>query len=230
MRWSVWALLSLLLASVPGARGQWNAPAPPPRQANTGLAGDPALAQAGSPGSNYIPEGTRFVALLEGNLESAKLKPGKRFKAKLGEDLTAPNGAVIPRQSKIRGHVSSVDQGLHGRILLAFDFVQTQHGWIPLAATVVDVPGEHGVKTGKEGEIEKAGLTKRRIAEGAAAGAAAGAGTGAVAGGPTGAAIGAATGAAVGGAASALTDRDLKLVKGQQLELQLDRPLEVPLR
>jgi hypothetical protein len=34
----------------------------------------------------------------------------------------------------------------------------------------------------------------------------------------------------VGGAAGALTDRNLKLIKGQQLELQLDRPLQVPAR
>jgi hypothetical protein len=179
--------------------------------------------------SNDIPEGTRFVAVLASKLESAKLKVGKQFKATLGEDLTAPNGARIARNSRIKGHVSSVDQGLHGRILLSFDSIQSAHGWIPLAATVVDVPGEHGIRTGKEGEIEKATLSKKRIAEAAAAGAAAGAGTGAIAGGPMGAGIGAATGAAVGGTAGALTDRDLKLNKGQQLELQLDRRLQVPM-
>ena len=212
MRWSVRAVLPVFFASVLSAWGQWSVPAAP----------------AGSFPSNYIPEGTRFVVLLDGKLESAKLKAGKQFRAKLGEDLTAPDGALIPRESKIKGHVSSVDQGLHGRILLTFDSIDTPHGWIPLAATVVDVPGEHGVKTGKEGEIEKATLSKKRIAEGAIAGAAAGAGTGAIAGGAQDAGMGAAAGAAVGGTASALSDRDLKLIKGQQLELQLDRPLQVP--
>ncbi len=194
------------------------------------LAAIPALAQSGyaGPGSNYIAEGTRFVVVLDDKLDTNKLDTGKHFKAKLGEDLTAPNGETIPRGKKLKGHVSSVDRGLHGRVLLSFDSIETRHGWMPLAATVVGVPGEHGVKTGNEGEIEKAGLNKKRVAEGALAGAAVGAGTGALAGGAHGAIIGAGVGAAVGGTAGALTNRDLKLDKGQQLELQLDRPLEVP--
>jgi uncharacterized membrane protein len=121
-----------------------------------------------------------------------------------------------------------VDQGIHGRLLLAFDSIETSHGRAPIAATVVDVPGDHGLKTGKEGEIQKVGLSKTRVAEGAMAGAAAGAGTGAIAGGIHGAVMGAGVGAVVGGAASALTDRNLILDKGQQLELELDRPFQIP--
>lgn len=180
--------------------------------------------------SNYIPEGTRFVALLDSKLETGKLQSGKQFKAKLGEDLMAPNGTSIARGSKIKGHVSSVDQGFHARILLSFDSIETEHGWMPLAATVVDVPGEHGVKTDNEGEIEKQGVHKTRVAETTVAGAAVGAGTGALAGGAHGALIGAAAGAALGGTAGLLTDRNMTLNKGQQLELQLDRALEVPWR
>ena len=207
------------------------------------LAGLPAAAQFGSrspqppypSGSgyadNYIPEGTRFVIILDDKLETSKTQPGKRFKAKLGEDLIAPNGAVIPRGKKIKGHVSSVENGLHGRMLLSFDSIDTNHGWMPLAATVTGVPGEHGAKTtGSEGEIQKQGANKKRVAEGALAGAGVGAATGAVAGGAHGAIIGAAAGGVVGGVAGMLTDRNLKLDKGQQLEVQLDRPLEVPMR
>ncbi len=206
--WPAWILAGALwLAAVP-ARAQWNAP---PQYA-----------------SNYIPEGTRFVVVLDDKLDTAKLEQGKRFKAKLGEDLVAPNGDMIPRGKKLKGHVSSVDRGLHGRVLLSFDSIETRHGWVPLAATVVDVPGEHAVKTGEEGEIEKKGVGKKRAAEGILAGAAVGAGTGAVAGGSHGAIIGAGVGAAVGGTAAILTDRNFKLDKGQQLELQLDRGLQVP--
>jgi len=178
--------------------------------------------------SRYIAEGTRFVVLLDDKLNSRKLKQSKRFKAELGEDLTAPNGATIPRGSRIQGHVSSVDSGFHARVMLSFDRIETRHGWMPLAATVISVPGEHSVKTDSEGEIEKTGMKKERAAEGAAAGAAAGAGTGAIAGGPQGALIGAAAGAALGGSAAILSDRNMTLNKGQQLELQLDRELEVP--
>ena len=181
--------------------------------------------------ANTIPEGTRFIVRLDDTLDTAKVQPGKHFKAKLAEDLVAPDGAVIPRGKKVKGHVSAVDRGLHGRLLLSFDEIETSHGWMPLAATVTDVPGEHAVKEpGAEGEIEKRGVDKKRTIESAAVGAGVGAAVGAVAAGGKGAAIGAAVGAAAGGGAGLLTDRDLRLEKGQQLELRLDRPLQVPLR
>ncbi len=189
----------------------------------------PLLAQTGMGyGTNYIPDGTRFIVRLNDKLDSNNLKQGKHFKASLAEDLVAPNGQRIPRGQKIKGHVSSVDRGLHGRILLSFDEIETRHGWMPLIATVSDVPGEHSMKTGNEGEIEKKGPDGRRIIETAAVGAGVGAAAGAAAGGGKGAAIGAGVGAAGGGATSLLLGGDLKLDKGQQLELRLDRPLEVP--
>ncbi len=180
-------------------------------------------------GPNYIPEGTRFVVRLKDKLDTAKIKPGKRFTAELAEDLQAPNGTIIPRGKKIRGHVSDVERGLHGRMLLSFDEIETNHGKMPLAATVTDLPGEHGAKAGgSEGEIESKGAGKKRVLEAAAVGAAAGAATGAAVGGGHGAIIGAGAGAAVGAGAGVLSKRDLKLDKGQQLELRLDRPLQVP--
>jgi hypothetical protein len=180
-------------------------------------------------GNNLIPEGTRFVVRLDDTLDTKKLKPGKKFNAKLGEDLTAPDGSSVPAGKKIHAHVSQVERGMHGRLLLSFDEIETRHGWRPLAATVTGVPGEHAVKTaGNEGEIEKKGPSGRRVAEGAVIGAAVGAAAGGVAAGAHGAIIGAAAGGALGGGAGLLTDRDMKLNKGQQLEVRLDRPLQVP--
>ncbi len=183
-------------------------------------------------GANDIPDGTRFVVVLKDKLDSNKLKPGKQFKAQLMQDLTAPNGQVIPRGKTLKGHVSSVENGFHGRMILSFDSIDTNHGAIPIAATVTSVPGEHGVKpeTGAEGEISRTDIDTRRAAEGAVIGAAAGTAAGAVAGGTKGAVIGAVAGAGVGLGASILTGRDLVLQKGQQLELRLDRPLQVPAR
>ena len=179
---------------------------------------------------NAIPEGTRFVVLLEDKLDTAKIDRGNRFKAKLGDDLVAPDGSVIPRGSKIKGHVSDVQQGLHPRLILSFDQIDTRSGWVPLAATVTGVPGEHGLKseTGPEGEIERPGVDKRRAAEAAAVGAGVGTLAGATAGGGKGAAIGAAAGAGVGLGAGILSDRNFRLEKGTQLEVQLDRQLIVP--
>jgi hypothetical protein len=179
---------------------------------------------------NSIPEGTKFIIRLSDKLDTKKAKPGKHFQAKLAEDLTAPGGALIPRGKKVKGHVSSVDRGFHARLLLSFDEIETQHGWMPLVATVTGVPGEHAVKQPNgEGDIERKGPSKGRMIESAAVGAGVGALGGMVAGGSHGAGIGAGVGGGAGLGAGLLTDRDLKLDKGQMLELRLDRPLQVPL-
>lgn len=180
--------------------------------------------------ANMIPEGTRFIIRLDDTLDTAKLKPGKNFQAKLSEDLVTPDGSTIPAGKKIKGHVSSVERGMNARLLLSFDQIETRHGWRPLIATVTGVPGEHAVKqeTGSEGEIQKQGASGRRIAEGALIGAAVGAAAGAVTAGPHGAIIGAAAGGALGGGAGLVTNRDLKLNKGTQVEIRLDRPIQVP--
>lgn len=183
----------------------------------------------GSNNPYVIPDGTRFVVRLKDKLDTNKMDPGKKFKAELMEDLRAPNGEVIPRGKTLKGHVSSVDKGFHSRIILSFDEIDTNHGSMPIAATVTSVPGEHGVnqETGAEGEISRH-TDKKRTVETAAGGAAVGALGGAIAGGSKGAIIGAGVGAGIGAGASLLTGHNLVLNKGQQLELRLDRPLTVP--
>jgi hypothetical protein len=181
-----------------------------------------------------VPEGTKIIIRLDDTLDTRKLQQGKHFQAKLAEDLLSPatGELLIPRGRKVKGHVSSIDRGFHGRMLLSFDEIETRHGWVPLIATVTGVPGEHGVKeeTGPEGEIERRGVDKKRAVESAVVGAAVGATAGAVGGGGKGAAIGAAAGATLGTGAGILTDRDLRLDKGQQIEIRLDRQLTVPQR
>jgi hypothetical protein len=223
-RWPMIALLSLFLSSTAllaqNTYGQ-----------NSPSGQNPSYPQnSGYQSDNMIPEGTRFLIRLNDKLDTAKLKPGKKFEGKLSEDLTAPNGSVIPAGKKVKGHVSSVDRGMQARLLLSFDEIETRNGWRPLIATVTGVPGEHAVKqeTGAEGEIQKRGTDKTRVLEGAAVGAAVGATAGAVTAGPHGAIIGAVAGGALGGGAGLLTNRDLKLDKGAQLEVQLDRPIQVP--
>ena len=188
---------------------------------------DPLIAPMSPP--NAVPEGTTFLVRLEDKLDTRKLQQGKHFKVKLGEELIAANGNTIPRGKKIKGHVSSIEQGIHARMLLSFDEIETNHGWVPLIATVTGVPGEHSVKPpDAEGELERKGMSTRHVIEAAAVGAGIGAVTGAAAGGGKGAGIGAGTGAGVGALAGFLTDHDLRLEKGTTLEVRLDHPLQVP--
>ncbi len=146
------------------------------------FAQDPALAPQAPP--NAIPEGTRFLIRLNDKLDTRNLKAGKHFKAKLAEDLVAGNGSVIPRGKTIKGHVSSVEQGLHARIMLSFDEIDTGHGSMPLIATVTGVPGDHAVKEpGEEGELQRKGMSREHEVEAVAVGAGIGAAAGAMKGG-----------------------------------------------
>jgi type IV secretory pathway VirB10-like protein len=205
-RW-IWCL-AFLIAAVPViAQDQNGAPAPP----------------------RTIPEGTTFLIRLDDKLDTAKVKPGKHFKAKLAEDLLAPDGSLIPHGNRVIGHVSSVEQGFHARMLISFDEIDTGRGKMPLIATLTGVPGEHGVKQpDEEGQIERKGMNNRRMVESAAVGAGLGAAAGAAAGGGKGAGIGAGAGAAAGTATALLTSRNMRLEKGTTLEVRLDHPLQIP--
>jgi hypothetical protein len=217
------SLVFALLAGIPAAAQIDTSHDPPPLRTrdNGGY---------NTPTNPYqVPEGTSIIVRLDDTLDSGKVHNGHTFTAKLAEDLVTPNGIRIPRGKKVHGHVSEAAGGFNGRMLLTFNEIQTEHGWIPLVATVVGVPGEKGVHTtGDEGEIDRNKMDKQRTVESAAAGAAIGAVAGALGGGGKGAAIGAGAGAALGTTAGVLTDRNLKLNKGTQLELRLDRPLTVP--
>ena len=184
----------------------------------------------GPSSGNVIPADTQFEIQLKDTLDSNKDNPGKKFKAKLAQDLVAPDGTSIPMGSEIKGHVSDVQRGMHSQLLLSFDQIKTRHGWVPLAAMVAGVPGEHNVQaeTGPEGEIKHTKVDGRREIEDAAAGAAVGAIVGVAAGGGKGAAIGAGAGGALGTGVGLLTGRNIRLEKGQALDLRLERDIFMP--
>jgi hypothetical protein len=178
---------------------------------------------------NEVPDGYRFLITLDEPLDTATVPRGKHFKALLREPIVAQNGQTIAGGYWVTGHVSEVQRGFNARLLLSFDEIQTPHGWIPLSATVVEIPSEHGLKPpGVEGQIERSPVDMRRTLEGAGVGAVVGASTGEAAGGSKGAAVGAATGAAAGAGVATLTDRNILLDKGAQLVLRLDRGLVLP--
>ncbi len=182
---------------------------------------------------NAIPEGTRFIVKLKDTLDTRNLQQGKHFKAELREDLVTPSGLIVPKGRTVKAHVATFERGYTGaRMMLAMDELETRHGWVPLIATVTGVPGDPSIKsTGQEGEITQKGPDKKRVITNAAIGAGIGAASGAAAGGGKGAAVGAAAGAGLGTGASFLfKGSDLKLDKGMQLEVRLDRDLVVPTR
>jgi hypothetical protein len=178
---------------------------------------------------NAIPEGTRFIIKLKDTLDTKKLEPGKHFKAELREDLVTPSGLIVPKGRSVKGHVAAFERGFTGaRLTLATDELETRKGWVPLIATVTGVPGDPTIKsTGQEGQITRQGPDKRRAAIDAAIGAGVGAAQGGVSHGKEGASKGARSGMSPG-TALLLQGNELKLDKGTQLEVRLDREIVVP--
>ncbi|HLK06432.1 MAG TPA: YMGG-like glycine zipper-containing protein [Candidatus Angelobacter sp.] len=191
----------------------------------------------GSPSSTYgappnaIPDGSRFIIKLKDTLDTKKMQDGKHFKAELREDLVTPSGLIIPKGRSIKGHVGRFEHGFTGsKMQLALDEIETRNGWVPLIGTVTGVPGDPSIKaSGEEGEVYRKGPDKRKVITDAAIGATVGAVSGSVIGGKKGAAIGAAAGAGLGTGTSYLfKGGEMKLEKGTQLEVRLDRDLVVP--
>jgi YMGG-like Gly-zipper len=205
---------------------------PQPQQssgATIGQPGYPGQVYGASP--NAIPDGTRFIIKLKDTLDTKKMEQGKHFKAELREDLLTPSGLIIPKGRTIKGHVGTFEHGYTGsKMQLALDEIETRNGWVPLIGTVTGVPGDPSIKaSGEEGEIYRKGPDKKKVITNAAIGAAVGAVSGSVIGGHKGAAIGAAAGAGLGTGSSFLfKGGDMKLDKGTQLEVRLDRDLVVP--
>jgi len=161
--------------------------------------------------AHAIADGTTFLIRLEDKLDVSRVQPGKRFKAKLEEDMMGADETMILHGARIRGHISAVGTGFHPRLLLSFDEIETQRGWASLMATITAIPGEHGLTIGDEGEIEREGQGSQRHDPDA-----------------DGIASRAGTAAAV--VRTIFSDHRLQLQKGTILEVRLDRPLRVPWR
>jgi len=175
---------------------------------------------------NAVTQGTVVLIQLTDRLDTHTIRTGNHFHARLAEPLTAPNGMTLEAGRKIKGHISAVESGLHTRLLLCFDEIETAHGWVPLIATVTGVPGEHGLnQIGQEGEIGRKGMTKEEIAEAVVVGAGEGAAEGMHSGGKKGAAAGAGNGAANSAMSAFEAGHDLILDKGTALEIRIDRNL-----
>ena len=185
--------------------------------------------QAPAP-TNAVVQGSVLLIQLTDRIDTHSAKSGDQFHARLAEPVTA-NGVTLDAGRKIKGHISAVEPGLHTRLLLSFDEIDTGRGWVPLIATVTGVPGEHGLsQIGDEGEIGRKGMTKEQIAEAVVVGAGEGAAQGAQAGGKRAAAKGAGEGAANEGYNAFESGHDLVLDKGTALEIRLDRNLTIPMR
>jgi hypothetical protein len=185
----------------------------------------------GQPIETYaVAPGTKFLVRLEDELGTKGTQQNARFQVKTLEPLEAGNGIYLPAGAEIRGHISHVEPaGVAGRakLWLTFDEIHTKFGDLPIVAEVVDVPGDHSVKSGprKEGLIEGRSSRQEDAAQAAAAGAAIGAVKGVKDKDKKEAAEGAALGALTAYLMESGRGHELNLPKGAKLELELERSL-----
>src|SRR5215470_137786 len=119
-----------------------------------------------------VVPGTRVLVRLEDELNTGECKTNYKFKVRTMEPLEAGSGFYLPAGAEIRAHVSKVEPaGVTGRakLFLVFDEIKTRFGVLPIVADVVDVPGDHSVKTGpgSEGLIQGKKSTQQAAGEAA---------------------------------------------------------------
>ena len=177
-----------------------------------------------------VVPGTRVLVRLEDELNTGECKTNYKFKVRTMEPLETGSGFYLPAGVEIRGHVSKVEPAAitgRAKLYLVFDEIKTRFGVLPIVADVVDVPGDHSVKTGpgSEGVIQGKKSTQQAAGEAAAEGA----GVGAVRGIKDKNAKEAVEKAAEAALAAYLMEtgrgHEIDLPKGAKLELELERAL-----
>ena len=177
-----------------------------------------------------VVPGTRFLVVLETEMNTGELKRNQEFRVRTVEPLEAGQGIYLPSGAVIRGHISRVESaGVAGRakLCLTFDEIHTRFGKLPIVAEVLGLPGDHSTASQAVvgGVIRGRGSTQKDATEAAAAGAAKGAWKGVKDKDKKLAAEAAALAALEAYLMEAGRGQELDLPKGAKLELELERAL-----
>lgn len=126
------ALVALICAQGAGAQ---TAPASSP-----GPSALPAMAAANAPGLHFSP-GTILPVRLDKSVDAKKAKPGDPLVAKIDQDLLSNGKIVIPRNSKVMGHVVEAKPSNHddksSKLGIVFDKIDVKGASeMPLSAVV----------------------------------------------------------------------------------------------
>ena len=195
------------------------------------LLGSAGLAEAKT--NVRLAEGTKIVFTLNDTLSTKNAHEGDRFSGVVSRSVRVGNQIVIPEGSVVRGEVASVKRAgrVKGRAELGLRFqeIELPNGTqLDLVASLTSLDEGEKETVTEEGQVKGEGSKKRDAAE-IGGGAAIGTAIGAIAGGGKGAAIGAGSGAAAGvGLVLLQRGKDVKISRGSEMAIQLDRTLSVP--
>ena len=159
-----------------------------------------------------IPTGSKIVIRMIDSISSEQSKAGQTFVATLEEAITLGGVEVVPKNTDVRGRISTINDAgrVTGSAQLGLELTQLIVNGIPYSVTTSEYQEVAQSRTGE--------TAKRTVGAGAV-----GAVIGAIAGGKKGAAIGAGVGA--GGATAVQV-----MTKGEKLNIPSETRLEFTLR
>lgn len=164
-----------------------------------------------------IPEGTLLEARVNETLSTATNRAGDAFTASLELPVDIGGREVLPRGTRLRGHVTTSRSSgrLEGRAAIGITLNEIEYNgqYLPIATTL---------------DTKSGPAHKKRNIEMIGGGAGLGALVGALAGGGKGAAIGAAAGAGAGTAADAATGKEQVQIPAETVfSFRLKAPVEL---
>jgi hypothetical protein len=176
--------------------------------------------------------GSRFLVTLETRISTKQDKVGKAFLARTIDPITIEDGAILPPGTAVRGHISKVHPAEmmdKARLWLTFDQIQTPHGWVPLAANLIDAPEAQKIRVlfDHEGAIEWAPVKREDEVLAALAAAMTGAAPGVAAKNSKDAATGAAEAAAQAFMATSGMGQEITIEQNTKLQLVIARPIHL---
>jgi len=190
-------------------------PGPSPVPAPT-----PAEAPAPAPRARALAAGTALAGTTNSPICSLTQRPGDRFVVTLGNDVTGPDGAMLPQGTPVLVELARVDSA-SGEFAFRLKGVQVQGDFIPADGTV-----RVSDAAVTERKVSKGGNDQGKVVTGAIIGGILGRVMG---GGARGAVIGAAGGAAAGTIAAARnTTIERCMAAGATLTATLGAPLTLP--
>lgn len=182
-----------------------------------------------------LAEGTKIAFTLNDTLSTKNSRAGDDFSGVVSRSVRVGNEIVIPEGSAVHGTVTHVKRPgrTKGRaeLNLRFEAIELPDGTqLLIAASLTELDEKEKETVTDEGGVKGEGSKKRNAAT-IGAGAGIGAAIGAIAGGGKGAVAGGAIGAGAGtGAVLVTRGKDIKLDRGTELAIQLDRALTVTVK
>ena len=153
MRKNLLTMLGLITLAAMG----WAQNAP---EAPTGAAATQMKTQ-----SPRLPAGTVIPAELSKSVDTKKLKPGDKIEAKTSMDLLSHGQVIIPRNSKIVGHVTDTKphskESPDSKVAIAFDQIAVKDGQpLPMQAAIQAIgrPLQSQALTGNAPMSESGGI------------------------------------------------------------------------